>query len=231
SSLKRIATKFMIEDIDEFNASLCIKKNESQPASEPPECSDQMKSEVSCANTPIDALSFITKIICSCPPDNNYNSTCHVTELDWSSKELKGHIPEELGHLTHLESLDLSYNKLEGSIPDIWENMSSLYMLNLEDNKLTGEIPKSLGNMKPRIEEQKSGKCIRFQLDLSNNYLEGPILDTFGNFEKNLTDHGEHSLKPSSSCDISSFLIDLSYNHLSGSIPKNMGNLKFLSDL
>ncbi|KAL5555568.1 hypothetical protein UlMin_037804, partial [Ulmus minor] len=183
SSLKSIVKKLMSVDIsDEFIASLCNKK-ESQPASEPYECSDQRKSR--CTNTPNNALSFITKINCSCSPHNSNSSICHVKQLDWSSQKLNGHIPEEFRHLTYLESLDLSYNKLEGSIPDIWENMSSLYMLNLAGNKLTGEIPKSLGNMKPRIEDdrQQSGKCIRFQLDLSYNQLEGSILDTFGDLE------------------------------------------------
>ncbi|KAL5555617.1 hypothetical protein UlMin_037853 [Ulmus minor] len=219
SSLRTIARKLMSEEIsDEFNPTLCIKKKESKPASAPYECSDK-RTSVPCANTTINASSYITNINCSC-----LSHTCHVTELDWSSKGLKGDIPEEFYYLTHLERLDLSSNNLTGSIPDIWGNMSSLYMLDLSENKLTGETPKSLGNMKP-----KSGTCIRLQLDLSFNQLEGPIPATFGDLEKNL--NAEQSLNTSSSCDISSFQIDLSFNYLDGSIPENLGNLKFLSDL
>ncbi|KAL5555525.1 hypothetical protein UlMin_037761, partial [Ulmus minor] len=244
SALKSIAKQFVDEKItkqlnyavedmyDEIDNSLCQKN--SSPSSSSNNCGTKYRGAGShyakgnsynrygtdpymgCVdNNPKTPLFFTTNVKCSCD-----NGTCHVTEINWASKGLVGAIPNEFGYLTYLQKLDLSSNSLEGTIPDIWDNMSSLYMLNLLNNNLTGEIPKSLGNLKPRINEMR---CMEFILDLRNNQLEGKIPATMGDLERH------RDLIDNCSCS-NFFVVGLSSNYLTGKIPEGLGN-KFLTHL
>ncbi|GKV33167.1 hypothetical protein SLEP1_g41702 [Rubroshorea leprosula] len=61
--------------------------------------------------------------------------------LNLSHNSLNGQIPSSLGKLAELESLDLSSNKLEGRIPEQLTKLTFLSVLNLSHNELVGHIP------------------------------------------------------------------------------------------
>ncbi|OMO62510.1 hypothetical protein COLO4_33048 [Corchorus olitorius] len=64
-----------------------------------------------------------------------------MTGIDFSSNELAGNIPDEIGELTELHSLNLSHNLLTGHIPTTLKNLKNLESLDLSHNSLTGQIP------------------------------------------------------------------------------------------
>ncbi|KAF8032123.1 hypothetical protein BT93_D1136 [Corymbia citriodora subsp. variegata] len=67
-----------------------------------------------------------------------------VVNLDLSSNDFIGSIPEELSFLSGLHGLNLSHNRLSGGIPIGIGNMTSLESLDLSNNKLSGTIPPSI---------------------------------------------------------------------------------------
>ncbi|KAF8011980.1 hypothetical protein BT93_I0186 [Corymbia citriodora subsp. variegata] len=64
-----------------------------------------------------------------------------VVNLDLSSNDFIGSIPEELSFLSRLHGLNLSHNHLSGNIPIGIGNMTSLESLDLSNNQLSGTIP------------------------------------------------------------------------------------------
>ncbi|KAF7851322.1 hypothetical protein BT93_L4102 [Corymbia citriodora subsp. variegata] len=64
-----------------------------------------------------------------------------VVNLDLSSNDFIGSIPEELSFLSGLNGLNLSHNHLSGNIPISIGNMTSLESLDLSNNQLSGTIP------------------------------------------------------------------------------------------
>jgi len=64
-----------------------------------------------------------------------------LMNLNLSSNQLEGKIPEKIGRLQALESLDLSRNELSGNIPFNLSSLSFLSHLNLSYNHLSGNIP------------------------------------------------------------------------------------------
>lgn len=87
-----------------------------------------------------------------------------VVNLDLSSNNLVGSIPDELTNLTGLIGMNLSYNHLTGSIPKKIGAMISLESLDLSNNNLSGTIPSSLSALTSLI-----------GLNLSYNKLHGEI--------------------------------------------------------
>lgn len=82
--------------------------------------------------------------------------------LNLSNNHLQGHIPNTTGALNSLESLDFSRNQLSGSIPESIAFLTSLSHLNLSYNMLSGKIP--TGNrlqtlVDPSIYAGNSGLC------------------------------------------------------------------------
>ncbi|KAH7520925.1 hypothetical protein FEM48_Zijuj08G0197400 [Ziziphus jujuba var. spinosa] len=82
--------------------------------------------------------------------------------LNLSNNHLQGHIPNTTGALNSLESLDFSRNQLSGSIPGSIAFLTSLSHLNLSYNMLSGKIP--TGNrlqtlVDPSIYAGNSGLC------------------------------------------------------------------------
>ncbi|RDX90097.1 Leucine-rich repeat receptor protein kinase EMS1, partial [Mucuna pruriens] len=102
--------------------------------------------------------------------------------IDFSSNDLAGQVPKEVGYLHGLVSLNLSRNNLHGEIPSEIGNLNWLEFLDLSRNHLTGKIPSTLSKI------DSLGV-----LDLSNNNLSGRIpwegyLETFdaSSFEGNI---------------------------------------------
>ena len=96
-------------------------------------------------------------------PDNIGDLT-NLTSLVLSNNDLTGPIPPEIGNLAELEILDLSGNALTGSIPSEISELSQLSVLNLYFNDLGGELPEFLQYM----------TNLR-HIDLAGNQLTGPI--------------------------------------------------------
>ncbi|ESR36606.1 hypothetical protein CICLE_v10029889mg, partial [Citrus x clementina] len=123
--------------------------------------------------------------------------------------------PNFLKQQKHLKALDLSSNKLHGNIPKWLLNpsMQNFSYLNLSKNSLTGF------DQHPSVFPWSSGE---FTLDLSSNFLQGPIpapptkTRHYLVSKNNLT--GEI---PSWICNLSSlYILDLSDNNLSGELPR-----------
>ncbi len=115
-----------------------------------------------------------------------------VTSIDWTSQDLEGTIPSEIGYLTRLERLKLGNNQLHGSIPSTMSKLTLLQHLELYRNDLTGTLPTLTGmiNLKRllvqsnQLEGTLSESLCRLTslhgLDLFENLFEGSLPDCFG---------------------------------------------------
>ncbi|KAK1409145.1 hypothetical protein QVD17_35670 [Tagetes erecta] len=88
----------------------------------------------------------------------------YVVNLDLSSNNLIGEIPDELTSLSGLIGLNLSNNHLTGRIPNEIGGISSLMSLDLSANDLSGMIPNSISSL-----------SFISHLNLSYNNLSGRI--------------------------------------------------------
>jgi hypothetical protein len=67
-----------------------------------------------------------------------------MVNLDLSSNNLTGEIPEEIATLVALKSLNLSWNTFSGTIPEKIGALVQVESLDLSHNELSGEIPTSV---------------------------------------------------------------------------------------
>ncbi|XP_056164280.1 receptor-like protein EIX2 [Syzygium oleosum] len=97
---------------------------------------------------------------------NEYTKTLLqlVVNMDLSSNNLIGSIPEELTFLAGLHGLNLSHNLLSGDIPNGIGDMKSLESLDLSNNRLSGTIPEGI-----------SALTSLGHLNLSHNNFTGQI--------------------------------------------------------
>uniref|UniRef100_A0A0D9YBD3 non-specific serine/threonine protein kinase n=1 Tax=Oryza glumipatula TaxID=40148 RepID=A0A0D9YBD3_9ORYZ len=77
-----------------------------------------------------------------------------LTNLNLSWNRLSGQIPEKIGSLSQLESLDLSHNVLSGGIPSSITSLTYLSHMNMSYNNLSGRIPS--GNQLDVLEDPAS---------------------------------------------------------------------------
>ena len=68
----------------------------------------------------------------------------NLTSLSLASNRLVGEPPAELGRLTKLRMLDLSFNRLDGPFPHFIHTLTSLKVMALRNNQLTGTIPENI---------------------------------------------------------------------------------------
>jgi Leucine-rich repeat (LRR) protein len=92
------------------------------------------------------------------------NNKLILRSIDFSSNQLTGNIPKEIGNLIELVSLNLSNNYLSGEITSNIGRLTSLEFLDLSRNHFSGLIPNSLAQI-DRLS----------MLNLSNNNLCGRI--------------------------------------------------------
>ncbi|VFR03167.1 unnamed protein product [Cuscuta campestris] len=107
-----------------------------------------------------------------------------------TNNQFSGEIPGAIGDLKQLDTLQLSNNEFSGSIPDSIGSCLSLSDINIAHNSLTGNIPATLGSLPTLTSLNLSGNRISGRipgtlsslklnlLDLSNNQLTGPILES-----------------------------------------------------
>ncbi|XP_054816999.1 receptor-like protein EIX2 [Prosopis cineraria] len=90
-----------------------------------------------------------------------------LVNLNLSHNSLSGEIPSKIGKMKFLESLDLSWNQLEGALPSSMSSLTFLTRLNLSYNNFSGPIPE--GNQFLTLEDPS--------IYIGNQYLCGePVL-------------------------------------------------------
>lgn len=73
-----------------------------------------------------------------------------LIQLDLSSNNLTGEIPEDIGYLNSLSAtLNLSHNSFSGKVPSSLGNLPATVGLDLRYNNLSGEIPDTLEDQGP----------------------------------------------------------------------------------
>ncbi|CAH8384530.1 unnamed protein product [Eruca vesicaria subsp. sativa] len=140
------------------------------------------------------------------------------------NNRLTGSIPASLGASRFLQTLDLSNNLLSEAIPPSLADSTKLLRLNLSFNSLSGQIPVSLTR----------SSSLQF-LSLDHNNLSGPVLDTWGNSNKNTSpslrvlslDHNTLSGPfPLSLCNLLDLQVfSFSHNRISGTLPPQLSKL------
>ncbi|XP_028084238.1 phytosulfokine receptor 1-like [Camellia sinensis] len=150
---------------------------------------------------------------------------------------LDGIISPWLGNFEFLLYIDLSNNSFTGEIPKNLTGLDCLISrdLLLEDLSLGFPFP-CFVKQNISLTGLQYNQIWRFAptLDLSNNFLTGPIRSEFGNLKKlhcldlkcnNLSGNILENLSGMTSIET----LDLSHNDLSGAIPLSLVNLNFLS--
>lgn len=103
------------------------------------------------------------------------SSMPHIKQLDISNNDYFGHIPSHLFSFTKLEVLDIHDNVFT-SLPESFEANTALRLFAAQKNVLGGTIPETIVNL-----------ATLTHLDLSQNLLQGPISEVFGDTLVNLT--------------------------------------------
>ncbi|KAK6143771.1 hypothetical protein DH2020_024119 [Rehmannia glutinosa] len=161
-----------------------------------------------------------------------------------------GSIPENLGTCYSLVRVRLGQNYFNGTIPSGFIYLPELNFLELQNNMLSGFLPENGKNNQTKLS----------QMNLSNNYLSGPLPLSLSNFTSlqilllggnNFTGPIPASigeLRQVVTLDLSKNLLsgeipreisecvhlnylDLSRNNLSGSIPQEISNIRILNYL
>ncbi|KAL2570859.1 hypothetical protein AAZV13_18G215600 [Glycine max] len=148
----------------------------------------------------------------------------NLSKIDVSDNIIVGQIPSNniSSIYPNLQFLNLSRNNIQGSIPRELGQMNSLDSLDLSDNHLSREIPKDIFGV---------GHRLNF-LKLSNNKLEGPILNIPNGLETLLlNDNRLTGRLPSNIFNASIISLDVSNNHLMGKIPSLVKNFSGLRQL
>jgi len=147
-------------------------------------------------------------------------SLVETKKLDFSSQNLFGEIPKEIGKLINLEILLIQNNYLSGEIPDELWNLNKLKVFNMSNNQFNSKIPEDIYKLYS-IEE----------LWMSHNSFIGEIPYQLFNLP-NLTSLNLSNNKISGSLSeaierLSNIVyLNLYNNRITGFIPPEIGNLK-----
>ncbi|XP_068639537.1 receptor-like protein EIX1 [Aristolochia californica] len=147
-----------------------------------------------------------------------------LRKLRLRSNLLSGKIPPQLAQAQSLHVLDLAHNNLTGLIPPsfgkMFANANQDQDIMEEILILRDDIPVDMGYYKDNLFVLRKGQMQEYtstlflvtSLDLSNNNLEGKILEELTNNSTLL-------------------LLNLAHNHFTGNIPKNIGGMSLLESL
>ncbi|KAL6845842.1 hypothetical protein ACP4OV_024417 [Aristida adscensionis] len=125
----------------------------------------------------------------------------NLIDLDLSTNQLTGEIPEGFGNLKKLTWMFLYKNQFTGMIPASIGLLPQLSDIRIGTNRLSGELPPELGKHSPLS-----------NLEVDNNNLSGPLRDT-------LCANGKLR-------DIVAF-----NNNFSGALPANLGGCVLIDNL
>ncbi|KAL3010311.1 hypothetical protein AAZX31_07G134800 [Glycine max] len=148
----------------------------------------------------------------------------NIQTIDVSDNTINGQIPSNNFNSIYpnLQHLNLSGNNIQGSIPSELSQLSLMYSLDLSENQLSGKIPENI---------LADGHPLQF-LKLSNNMLEGPILNIPNGLETLILSHNRFTGRlPSNIFNSSLVSLDVSNNHLVGKIPSRIKNSSRLKEL
>lgn len=172
-----------------------------------------------------------------------------IIDLSFSTNNLVGFIPPEIGQLKYLKRLSLTYAQLTGPIPEEIGQLVNLEILGLISNKLNGPLPQGIYNLKSLVnlsisKNQLSGELSSEINKLTNlsslyaneNQFSGVIPTQIGDLQNlsyiNLSNNELKGSIPSKIGQLSKLIsIDFGNNQLTGSIPKEIGLLKNLTSI
>ncbi|KAL1563845.1 non-specific serine/threonine protein kinase [Salvia divinorum] len=168
-------------------------------------------------------------------PSSFFSNCTKLKVVDFSSNQLTGMIPAEIGTCPNLLAVNLYNNQLHGEIPASLGNATCLYNLDVECNNLSGELP---SEMLAKLHKM-------LYLHLSNNYMIShgnnsnlePFFTALANCtelaELQLASNGLGGTLPHSIGGLSIYLgeLQLQENHIFGSIPPQIGYLQSLTIL
>ncbi|XVF78982.1 hypothetical protein PTKIN_Ptkin14bG0182200 [Pterospermum kingtungense] len=156
-------------------------------------------------------------------PSEIFDHLPKLQELDLSSNNISGRIPNALFKCKELTLLYLNNNSLEGNVPIEIGNLTMLNWLYLQENNLKGSIPSSMFNL-----------SLLQQLGLGSNIISGDLSSHMFDLLSQLwfIDLGENQFSgiiPTSLFKCKELVtLALHYNQLEGTIPLEVGNLTSL---
>ena len=174
-----------------------------------------------------------------------------IEELDVSTNQLAGFLPDNLFEDSSLRIIDLHDNRFQGNIPAITTTESSLEFLALSQNRLNGPIPSSI-SLLPKLHHLDLSMNIltgTIPLEIENLYLLKYLFLAFnprltgGTIPKSwdsLTELVDLSLQGTNRNGTipgelgllqNLVMLDLAGNQLTGAIPEDLGSLSNLSFL
>ncbi|KAM7466037.1 hypothetical protein LguiB_013599 [Lonicera macranthoides] len=126
-----------------------------------------------------------------------FGNLANIEILELGNNQFEGQIPYDIGHIKKLNRLYLAKTRVLGRIPLSLGNLSFLSIVYLSNNALEGTIPSSIGKCKYLIllslsennlsgtipKELFSAFALSISLDLTGNYLVGPIPLEVGNLK------------------------------------------------
>ncbi|XP_059291425.1 LRR receptor-like serine/threonine-protein kinase RGI1 [Lycium ferocissimum] len=152
---------------------------------------------------------------------SSFVSLTGLNVLDLSMNRISGNIPEDVGKLTSLNKLILNGNNIGGTVPKSLGFCQDLQLLDLSSNRLGGLIPEEIGHL----------QGLDILLNLSRNFLTGPVPESFSNFSKLANMDISHNMLTGSLRVLSNLdnlvYLNVSYNNFSGILP----NTKFFQGL
>ncbi len=135
------------------------------------------------------------------PLPNELGKMTELTKFNFANNKLSGHLPDSLVNLVHLRFMGLQKNRMSGEIPAWIDQLTSLTLLVLAQNNFSGEIPASIANLSHL-----------WSLALWQNQLSGSIPESLGDLP-------------------SVERLSLGYNQLNGPIPQSLGKLSGVTEL
>ncbi|XP_027148192.1 LRR receptor-like serine/threonine-protein kinase RCH1 [Coffea eugenioides] len=151
----------------------------------------------------------------------SFVSLSQLNVLDLSMNRISGNIPESIGKLTSLNKLLLNGNNINGLIPKSLGLCKDLQLLDVSRNSISGLIPDEIGQL----------QGLDILLNLSWNFLIGPIPESFSNFSKLANMDLSHNMLAGSLRALGNLdnlvSLNVSYNNFSGVLP----NTKLFHDL
>ncbi|KAA8530960.1 hypothetical protein F0562_005673 [Nyssa sinensis] len=134
----------------------------------------------------------------------SFDTCSDLKSLNISHNLFSGQLPiDTLLKLTNLKTIAFSFNNFNGVLPDSLSKLTSLETLDVSSNNLSGPIPLEL------CRDPRSSLKVLY---LQNNMLTGSIPESLSNCSQLVS-------------------LDLSFNYLTGTVPSSLGSLLKLRDL